>query len=88
MNGPRRRSDAVQAEETRREFARAMDCLTSEELRFSAGITEKTEEAWRKRGLVDYVLFGNRYYYPKKKLADRLGSMMREARSVCAKDVL
>ena len=38
-----------QIEEQRRELARSLDYLTSAELRMLAGITEKTEEAWRKR---------------------------------------
>ena len=38
-----------QIEGQRRELARSLDYLTSAELRMLAGITEKTEEAWRKR---------------------------------------
>lgn len=79
-------------------FMSNLDCLpgkaggpplvASTELRTLAGITEGTEQAWRKRGIVDYILFGNVYYYPRKPLTGRLGSLVRERRRVPAKAVL
>ena len=88
MKSPAGSNNLQQAEAVRRELARAVDCFTSLELRTFAGITEKTEEAWRKRGVLDYVLFGNAYYYPREPLVKKLAAMVHEARSTPAKALL
>ena len=88
MTSERRPRGGQNEEAVRRELARAVDCFTSLELRTFAGITEKTEEAWRKRGCVDYILFRTEYYYPRDALSKRFVAMVHEARSVPAKTLL
>ena len=85
---PRPAGHSPDAEAVRRELARACDCFTSVELRAFAGITEATEAAWRKRGCIDYVLFGTQYFYPRAQLTKRLAAMVHEARGTPAKGLL
>lgn len=56
-----------------KELAKSLDCFTEEQLQLLAEITPKTAEAWRKRGTgPGYVLFGNRYLYPRAEVAKYL----------------
>lgn len=71
-----------------RALAHSLDCITDEELQVLADATPGTVEAWRKRGKgPKYILFGNRYLYPRKGLAEHLNTLVRE-RTICAKDAL
>ena len=64
------------------EIAHSLDCITAAELRALAAITEKTEEAWRKRGTGPaYILFGNAYLYPRSSLAAHLAARSRDTPS-------
>ena len=72
-----------------RALARALDCFTEDELKALGKLKPSTPEAWRKRGKgPPYILFGNAYLYPRKGLAEHLQTLVREPRSVPAKDVL
>lgn len=65
-----------------RSLADALDCLTEDDLLVLAGITHGTAAAWRKRGNgPPYLLFGNRYLYPRKQLQDFLQTIVREPRA-------
>ncbi len=68
-------------EDAVRELARSLGCLTEGELQALGNLTANTVEAWRKRGTgPSYILFGNRYFYPHKAVADFLCSKVRERR--------
>lgn len=72
-----------------RELARSLDCLTEEELRALAGITEGTALAWRKRGQGPaYVMFGNRVLYPRSEVSKHLQTLVRERRGASARELL
>lgn len=77
-------------EEQTRELAHSLGCITGSDLRALAGITEKTEEAWRKRGTGPaYILFGNEYLYPRQAVAEHLATLTRaRPTAICAKGVL
>jgi len=79
---------ATKLEQQRQQLARELDCCTSLDLRALARITPSTEEAWRKRGLIEYILFGNEYLYPKKGLAEKIQSLVRSTKAIPAKSVL
>lgn len=78
------------AKETKRqELAAALDCFTSEELRALGNITEKTEEAWRKRRVGPaYILVGREYLYPRKAVAEFLQRKIRQPHATHAKALL
>lgn len=78
-----------QQQQQRQEIAKALDCFTSEDLRALAGITESTEEAWRKRHKgPPYVLLGTQYLYPRKGVAEYLQALVRAPDRVPAKTML
>lgn len=66
-----------------RDMATGMDCLIEEDFVLFARITPLTAEAWRKRHQGPaYILFGTRYLYPRKAVAQHLESQTRERNSV------
>lgn len=70
---------AVEATEIVRHMAERLDCFIEEDFQSLAGATAKTVEAWRKRGIGPaYILFGNRYLYPRKAVAEYLQGITRE----------
>lgn len=76
-------------EAKRQQLAAALDCMTSEEWRALAGITEKTEEAHRKRHTGPaYILVGTQYLYPRKAVAEFLKQNVREPNRTPAKALL
>lgn len=84
-------NDKVSNEEaTLRELARSLDCFTESELQTLSDATPNTVEAWRKRRTgPPYILFGRRYLYPRKAVADFLHAKVRESgRGTPAKGVL
>lgn len=65
-------------DEDGRALARSLDCLTEEELGVLAMAEPSTVEAWRKRGKgPDYILFGNRFLYPRAAVYEHLKSLVR-----------
>jgi hypothetical protein len=72
------------------ELAHRLDCFTQRELRQLAGITESTEEAWRRRGIgPEHILIGNTVLYPRDALAEFLKTKIRTPRGrIAAKEVL
>lgn len=80
---------AIQETERVRHMAERLDCFVEEDFQLLAKATEKTVEAWRKRGQGPaYILLGNRYLYPRKAVAQYLDSITRERTSVSAKEAL
>ena len=80
---------AIQETERVRHMAERLDCFVEEDFQLLAKATEKTVEAWRKRGQGPaYILLGNRYLYPRKAVAKYLDSITRERTSVSAKEAL
>ncbi len=80
---------AIQETERVRHMAERLDCFVEEDFQLLAKATEKTVEAWRKRGQGPaYILLGNRYLYPRKAVAKYLDSITRERTSVAAKEAL
>ena len=72
-----------------RELAHSLDCLPDEDVQMLGGVKPSTTENWRKRGEgPPYVLFGNRFLYPRQPLAEFLKKRLRERDSVPAKAVL
>lgn len=72
-----------------RDLARSLDCLTEEELQALAKATPGTVESWRKRGKGPaYILFGNRFLYPRKAVAEYLHGLVRERTAAPAKGLL
>lgn len=72
-----------------RKLAESVDCMTEEDFRLLADITEGTAEAWRKRGTGPaYLRAGNRVLYPRKAVADFVQSKVRERRSLRDGDAL
>ena len=71
-----------------RALAHSLDCITEEEVQVLGDATPGTVEAWRKRGKgPKYILFGNRFLYPRKGLAEHLETLVRE-RNTPTKDYL
>ena len=80
---------AIQETERVRHMAERLDCFVEEDFQLLAKATEKTVEAWRKRGQGPaYILLGNRYLYPRKAVAKYLDSITRERTSVSAQEAL
>ena len=80
-------SKAIEAK--RQQLAATLDCMTSEEWRALAGITAKTEEAWRKRHQGPaYILLGTQFYYPRTAVAEFLKTKVREPHATPAKALL
>lgn len=68
-----------QSAERIRALATSLDCVTSEDFRALAGITESTEEAWAKRHSGPaYIILGNSRLYPREDLKVHLGRLKRE----------
>lgn len=64
--------------ERRREIAAKLGYTLREDLCVLAGITDSTEESWRKRGTAPaYTILGNSVLYVTDGLADRLKSTLR-----------
>lgn len=81
--------EGASLEAKRQELAASLDCITSSELRALAGITEKTEETWRKqRKGPPYVLLGTQYLYPRKGVVKFIEGLVREPQHVPAKGLL
>lgn len=79
----------IQETERVRQMAERLDCFIEEDFQALAKATEKTVEAWRKRGQGPaYILLGNRYLYPRKAVAKYLEGITRERTSVSAKEAL
>ncbi len=79
----------IDEEAARQELALRLDCFTSSQLRVLTGITENTEQAWRKRGSgPSYILAGREYLYPRKAVSEWLARRMRDQASGPAKDLL
>jgi hypothetical protein len=71
------------------ELAAAVDCMTEEEFRLLADITEGTSESWRKRGKGPaYVLIGNRYLYPRAAVREFVQRQVRQPRQQAARGCL
>lgn len=71
-----------------RTLAARLDCFTDEDVQELAGVTPKTAEAWRKRGVGPaYILFGNTYLYPVKAVAEHLEGLTR-ARKPLGKEAI
>lgn len=82
-------SAAIEDRERARELARSLDCLSEEDFCILADVTPKTAEAWRKRGKGPaYVLIGNRFLYPRGKIAEFLQGRVRERIQIAARAVL
>ena len=63
-------------------LAASVDCITEHELLLLADIKPVTADAWRRRGMGPaYILIGNRYLYPRKAVAEYLGTLVRERRT-------
>ena len=72
-----------------RQLAQSLDCLAEEDLCILADVEPTTAENWRKRGKGPaYVLFGNRFLYPRKAVAEFLERRVRERRDVPVKALL
>ena len=72
-----------------RTLADKLDCLTETDLMLLGKLSQRTVEAWRKRGTGPaYILLGNRYLYPRKAVAKYLEGITRERNSVAAKEAL
>jgi hypothetical protein len=72
-----------------RELAQAVDCFVEEDARILANVAPGTTEAWRKRGKgPPYVLFGNRFLYPRPEFPEFLRSRVRERRAIPGKVLL
>ena len=72
-----------------RALARSLDCLTEEELGLLAKAEPSTVEAWRKRGKGPaYILFGNRFLYPRAAVAEHLKGLVRERLAPSARGML
>jgi hypothetical protein len=66
-----------------RTLADSLDCLTEQDFMLLTDTTESTVEAWRKRGKgPDYILAGNRFFYPRSSVASFLGSCTRQRTSI------
>jgi hypothetical protein len=72
-----------------RQLAQSLDCIPDEDLQLLADVEPATTESWRKRGKGPaYVLFGNRFLYPRRAVAEFLEQHVRERRAVPAKSTL
>lgn len=72
-----------------RALAQSLDCLTEPDLCLLGGITLGTAETWRKRGRgPSYVLFGNRYFYPRQAVAEYVASQVRSRDLASAREAL
>lgn len=64
--------------ERRRDLAAKVGCIVREDLCALAGITEGTEEAWRKRGKAPpHIVLGRSILYPTQGLAEFLDGLRR-----------
>ena len=83
------RTDKESEDANLKALAASLDCFTEGELQALANATPKTVEAWRKRGKGPaYVLFGNRFLYPRSGVADYLKTLVRERKAPEAKGLL
>ena len=72
-----------------RALAGSLDCLTEVDVSDLARIAPTTLEAWRKRGKgPPYVLFGNRFLYPREGLRKYLIEHQRERNALPASSLL
>ena len=70
-------------------LAASLGCLTERELTVLSDATPGTVEAWRKRGKGPaYVLFGNRFLYPRLAVSEHLQTLIRERSRAPIKGVL
>jgi hypothetical protein len=61
------------------ELAKRLDVFSEGDICLLAKVSPSTAESWRKRGKGPaYVLFGNRYLYPRQAVAEFLQSQLRE----------
>lgn len=72
-----------------RALADSLGCVTEWDVSDLGRIAPTTLEAWRKRGKgPPYVLFGNRFLYPRDALREFLIAHQRERSAVAPKTVL
>jgi len=72
-----------------RDLAQSLNCLSEADFCLLADIAPGTAESWRKRRKGPaYVLFGNRYLYPRAAVAEHLADHIREQRGTPAKALL
>ncbi len=72
-----------------RALADSLNCLTEADFTLLTDTTLGTVEAWRKRGKgPDYILAGNRYFYPRQSVADYLAASTRQRATSIAKSLL
>jgi predicted site-specific integrase-resolvase len=72
-----------------RRMADGLDCLTECDLQLLAGITQSTAESWRRRGSgPSYVLIGNRYFYPRKAVAQYMEERLRTGAAILSRGSL
>jgi len=72
-----------------RDLAQSLNCLSEADFCLLADIAPGTAESWRKRRKGPaYVLFGNRYLYPRAGVAEHLQGHIREQRGNTAKALL
>lgn len=77
------------ANEELRELARALDCFTEGDVLTLGNLKPNTLEAWRKRGKgPPYIVFGRTFLYPRVQLSDHLQALVRERRTVPARELL
>lgn len=66
-----------------RVLADRLECLTEQDFILLTDAAASTVQAWRKRGTgPDYVLVGNRYFYPQQAVARFMGSNVRQMAQV------
>ena len=79
----------AQDEAEAKALAASLDCFTERELQVLAKATAGTVESWRRRGHGPaYILFGNRFLYPRAAVADYLKTLVRTRTVPSAKGML
>lgn len=73
-----------------RTLADSLDCITEQDFMLLTDATEGTVKAWRKRGKgPDYILAGNRFFYPRSSVASYLATCTRQRPAIAiAKSLL
>lgn len=62
-----------------RALADSLDCMTEQDFILLTDTTAGTAQAWRKRGKgPDYILAGNRFFYPRSSVASYLATCTRQ----------
>ncbi len=72
-----------------RTLADSLNCLTEQDFMLLTGTTGNTVESWRKRGKgPDYILAGNRFFYPRHSVSNYMESCTRQRTQTLGKDLL